>query len=471
MRIITLFLTFYLLFHPGSILGQLDSWPVVEIPSGCAGIGFLVDPEDNIYTLGRNGHIEYITQDSHISFGYFNLCKFNSNGELIAKLDTIDFDNFNNAHLRHKGPHRSAGIQYHNNKIYIYGIMMSPEIPTAFVYILNAHTFEEVDLHFLEIPDVDEISVNSGNRLWIHENEILNLYVVISANDQRIYKIEGNHIQLTYKFGFPNLQNRGSFLLNGELYTGRGFMGTTISKRDHMGGVITTYEFPYTASYLYNEDGIVNLYYRDFMTFTEEGFQYPYFSRDDFNPPLCNSCYTFIDFVRADDGSFLALGYGYLFNNTVTALHRFFEDGTTDYAFLYDPFYFPMTDPFGIEKISKGFIIAGGIEGSGAYLTLIDHEGFLISNTEDRPSQARIQLLLYPNPVLSQLFMELEEGDFQTGVIEIYNISGSLVHRQHVNSFKTIIDVNKLSAGTFILRYISDYDQSTITGKFVKIND
>ncbi|TVR80860.1 MAG: T9SS C-terminal target domain-containing protein [Saprospirales bacterium] len=475
MRIITLLLIVGLLVEANNLCGQLDSWPVVKMPRSCAGIiGLTVDQGDNIYSLGHDYYQEYITQDSFISFGYFSLCKFNSKGNLAANKDSIDLDNFNNDHLRRKGPHHSLDIQYHNNKIYVNGFMREAEIPTAFVYILNAQTFEEEATHFVQIPDVESISVSSRTRLWIHENGILNLYVTISASDQRIYKIEGNNIQMTYQFGFPNLQNTGSFLLNGELYTVRRFFETTITKRNHLGGVITTYEFPYSGSYLYSEAGRVNVYSPDFMTFTEEGFQYPHFRKEDFNPPLCTNCYSFIDFVRADDGSYLALGYGELFNSNVTALHRFFEDGTTDYAFLYDPFYFPLNFPLGIEKISKGIVIAGGIshgESSGAYLTLIDLEGYLISNTEERPPQARIPLLLYPNPVISQLFMELKEDDFQTGTIEIYNISGSLVHRQHVNSFKTIIDVNNLSAGTYVLRYISDYDRSAVTGKFVKVND
>lgn len=475
MQKFTLIVAVCLLFCVDHIYSQLDSWPVVRVPDGCGGRGFIIDGEDNIYTIGRSSNLEYITRDSFISFGYLEICKFNSKGQLEIHKAYIDLDNFNNHHLQRKGPHHSVGIHHHDNKIYVHGKMVSPEIPTAFVYIADAHTLEEVATYFIEIPDVEEISVSNGTRLWIHENGILNLYVTISIDDQRIYKIEDNNIQMTYQFGFPNGQNMGSFLLNGELYTGRNFYDVTISKRDKMGGVISTYEFPsFSGKFLHNEDGVVSIYSPDLLTFTEEGFQPPYFRQEDFNPPLCTSCYTFIDFVRADDGSYMALGYGDLFNLPVTALHRFFEDGTTDYAFLYDPFYFPLDGQIGIGKISKGFVINGygGFgESAGGYLTLIDKEGYLITATDERPHQARIPLLLYPNPVISQLIMELDEGNFHSGTLEVYIISGQMVHRQEVADFKTVIDVDGLAAGTYILRYISDLDGTQLSGKFVKVND
>lgn len=455
------------------LYGQFDSWPVVLVSETGNMRNFVVDEEENIYTLLRDGMSVDVAQDSFISFRWFNLYKHNSKGQLIKVKDSMNLDNYNNSHLRHKGPTAFEG-HYHDNKIYVHGKMRSPETPTAFVYILNATTFEEEATHFIEIPDVEEISGSSGTRLWIHPNGILNLYVTISATDQRIYKIEGNDVQKTYQFGFSNVQNNGSFILNNELYTGRRFYDVTISKRDHLGGVVGTYKFPYYGSYMYKEEGKVNIYYHDFMTFTEDGFQYPHFRQEDFNPPLCTSCYTFIDFASADDGSFLALGFGQLFNNQVTALHRFYEDGTTDYAFLYDSFFFPMDGPKQIEKISKGFIIGGHLsfgEHRGNYLTLIDEKGYLITNTEAWPPQARIPLLLYPNPVMSQLFMELDKDDFHVGILEVYSINGQMVHRQQVTSSKTIVDVGDLTSGTYILRYISDHDQSQVSGKFVKVKD
>ncbi|GEM_PF-7012385 len=475
MRKLTLLLAACFLFCVDHVYSQLDSWPVVSINETGNFRNFVIDEAENIYTLSRDGRTEFVTQDSFISFRWFTIFKHNSKGELQTIKDTIDLGNYNNQDLRHKGP-TAFTMYYHNNKIYVTGIMRRPVVPTAFVYILNATTLEEVTTHFIEIPDVEEISgLSSGAQLWIHENGILNLYVTISINDQRIYKIEDDDIKMTYQFGFSNFQNIGSFLLNGELYTGRS--DVTITKRDHRGGVIITYDFPYSGHgrFLHNEDGVVSIYSPDLLTFTEEGFQQPYFRQEDFNPPLCTSCYTFIDFVRADDGSFLALGYGELINNFVTALHRFYDDGTTDYAFLYDPFYFSMDDPRQIEKISKGFVIAGcnNLNGPnpGCFLTLIDDEGYLITTTEEPPPQSKIPLLLYPNPVISELIMELDEGDFHSGTLEVYNISGQLVHRQEIADFKTVIDVDGLAAGTYILRYISDRDGTQLSGKFVKVND
>ncbi|KAB1063234.1 T9SS type A sorting domain-containing protein [Salibacter halophilus] len=72
---------------------------------------------------------------------------------------------------------------------------------------------------------------------------------------------------------------------------------------------------------------------------------------------------------------------------------------------------------------------------------------------------------IYPNPAVDQLTIELP-NDVQ-GEVEIYDMLGSMVRTDRLNSARNVIDMSELSAGQYIYRIKTD--NTTLNGKVMKI--
>jgi hypothetical protein len=72
---------------------------------------------------------------------------------------------------------------------------------------------------------------------------------------------------------------------------------------------------------------------------------------------------------------------------------------------------------------------------------------------------------IYPNPAVDQLTIELP-NDVQ-GEVEIYDMLGSMVRSDRLNSARNVIDMSDLSAGQYIYRIKTD--NTTLNGKVMKI--
>ena len=78
------------------------------------------------------------------------------------------------------------------------------------------------------------------------------------------------------------------------------------------------------------------------------------------------------------------------------------------------------------------------------------------------------QIMAYPNPVGNQLFVELLDAENTEGVIEVYNIQGSLMATQKFTKEQTRFEVNtsKLPVGNYIIKV----RQSDGEIKTIKVN-
>ncbi len=76
---------------------------------------------------------------------------------------------------------------------------------------------------------------------------------------------------------------------------------------------------------------------------------------------------------------------------------------------------------------------------------------------------AGVEVNVYPNPAINSVVIESE---LNSGWIEVYSMSGSLVKKTTILSNRTELDVSKLTGGTYIYRIISG--EESVSGRFVK---
>ena len=73
------------------------------------------------------------------------------------------------------------------------------------------------------------------------------------------------------------------------------------------------------------------------------------------------------------------------------------------------------------------------------------------------------QIKLYPNPVVNNLFLEIEQNEFENSEIEILNCIGQTVFK---SKLKKEIDVSEFSNGVYILRIKNPF-QKEVLKRFV----
>jgi len=119
--------------------------------------------------------------------------------------------------------------------------------------------------------------------------------------------------------------------------------------------------------------------------------------------------------------------------------------GTIDPAYAtYDSFGNKVNDPYATPFASSGFDLdAVGVINEASSLSL---DAAYKTNT----------LALYPNPVLSKLYVS------KTGTVSIYSITGSLIFAKAVINAQTPINVDELKAGVYVVKL------ATTTGVFTQ---
>ena len=93
------------------------------------------------------------------------------------------------------------------------------------------------------------------------------------------------------------------------------------------------------------------------------------------------------------------------------------------------------------------------------YFTL----GTIRSAAESRTTLDKAQVSLYPNPVRSELFVDLEKVKGNQGIIQIYNLYGQLMIEQDYDPASTIVrfDTEDYLNGLYEVRVRIDHKEMT----------
>jgi hypothetical protein len=86
--------------------------------------------------------------------------------------------------------------------------------------------------------------------------------------------------------------------------------------------------------------------------------------------------------------------------------------------------------------------------------------GYKESNTSEN------QLCIYPNPSYTQITIETPTTPFKNTFLTIYNINGQQIISQQIMEETTVIDVNTLPRGIYIVK-VTD-DRTVMVGKFIR---
>lgn len=106
---------------------------------------------------------------------------------------------------------------------------------------------------------------------------------------------------------------------------------------------------------------------------------------------------------------------------------------------------------------NSGKIIISDMNGSSDILTLNNLQSLSFQNTTTLPAALEKQggrILLYPNPVIDVLNIQLTPNDNQEGIIEILSIDGKTLFSQVLNSTYTKyeLDLTSLYKGLYLCR-------------------
>ncbi len=99
------------------------------------------------------------------------------------------------------------------------------------------------------------------------------------------------------------------------------------------------------------------------------------------------------------------------------------------------------------------------------FITKFDQYGNYTSNIVEMPNLSNT-ITLYPNPCNTTFTIKLPDS-YSSGQIWVYNIFGKQVLMETINSNKQTINVENLSNGIYVYKYIVD-NKEMETGKFVK---
>jgi hypothetical protein len=92
---------------------------------------------------------------------------------------------------------------------------------------------------------------------------------------------------------------------------------------------------------------------------------------------------------------------------------------------------------------------------------------YTTSNTSVESIDRKSDVVIYPNPVDSDLKFSFRETEIKSGEIKIYNSTGQLVKRFYlVNSNSIVVNCNEFSNGVYYYTF-SEINNTTISGKFI----
>jgi hypothetical protein len=441
---------------------ELDSlWEVVKISESPYKIQRMTScPSNNIYTLESVVH----RPSDSVSQVNFRVSMFNSDAELRWSLDSVNFGNLN-----HNRPDGSMGVhvgntrgqlKYKNGILYVGGNMRNASPLTHFLMKIDAQTGVPLDTVFISEEDEKEFANQTVSLYDVVTNDSVVFRIVSQIyfpdTIQKMYRIDGDRVTELRNDDFPGIMGMPGrpFLINNELYT-YSIWDSLITHYNIDGEIVDTVPIPYRTRLIEVEDGTSYHASPDFFRFDGQRIVQPSFEASDFDPDLDDPVLN--HWERLSDGSFLAFGITTLFNNTVLYLYRFYEDGTTDYAWSYDPWYFAMEIAVGAREIDRGIVVAGFISdqkpNGGNYLALINDQGFFVDVEDPIVSEPKVNLKVYPNPFSDRLNIEVS-SEHLGGVLNIYDPIGSVVHSERINSRSHSLYLSNFPSGIYFLEYV-----------------
>ena len=123
-------------------------------------------------------------------------------------------------------------------------------------------------------------------------------------------------------------------------------------------------------------------------------------------------------------------------------------------------------------SLSEEFIFTGAFgnstEGTGVGATYI-YDLTIALNAESFPEEKAKKIVLFPNPVREELFVDIAVPDIIIDRCEVYNINGALLHNIEYKSasYQNSLDVSNLQPGVYIVKLYSE--RQLFRGKFVKM--
>ncbi|MFA8299923.1 MAG: DUF4465 domain-containing protein [Hyphomicrobiales bacterium] len=136
-----------------------------------------------------------------------------------------------------------------------------------------------------------------------------------------------------------------------------------------------------------------------------------------------------------------------------------FEDNTRDYI-IKDWEYFDLK-ALGKVKAVRFHMESSNNDNNGmltpAYFCFDDFNSF---KTDIKETHNTTKVNFYPNPATS--FINIVSTD-NNGVLEIYSIQGNLMQTQAIDNYKTKVDINQLSKGTYLIKIKSEEQIKTST--------
>ncbi len=480
-------LSILVIFLPLTTFTQSDGFPVVNFPFKGAGLGLalpklLVDEDENIYvvSIGTEGS-QIDPPDTIGAIIYIDFAKYDNKGKLLWTRQKIELDYpyVNSSPFVPKGP-RPRQVLMKDSLIHISGIIIGTRPGAWFSHTLNLDG-NPIDTSFVTIEDGFSISLGDlfvGNETFL----LLRLRETSQLNNSKVnlYKKTGKiyHLVRTYEGEDLIYASRIFFFSEDEFYSHSGLfrspdMKYHIYKHNIEGDIIAHFEDDFSGRLNHIVGDTVFFYYEDYNVFHNDQFTGDKKYYDDYVPPMPAGNIDrpdIADFIRATDGSIMAVGDTYLGQDFVFSfMHRIAPDGNSEYAWIYDPQVVPLNSLSSIVEIKSGYVIAGTRldQEYGYYMALIDKEGYLVSTTDHKVPDSRIQVLLYPNPCVDELFLEIE--DIFEGRINIFDLQGRHIHQQKVSGPKTTILTSNLPPGMYILKWQSVKDHAWVSKKFLKM--
>jgi len=69
-------------------------------------------------------------------------------------------------------------------------------------------------------------------------------------------------------------------------------------------------------------------------------------------------------------------------------------------------------------------------------------------------TEVTLEITVYPNPTSSTVTLRIDEGAIESYSMELFDVTGKLVHAQSVTASQTQIPMTQRAAGTYVLRVL-----------------
>lgn len=455
--------TFLYLILTSSLFAQLDKWPVIQLPHEYNVLRTAVQDKDyNIYTF-CNLQIGYFvdTTETYVDSSFLYIYKHDMHGNLIWSLDRIFLESPDSPFSPSSGTYVLDAIM-EDSSIYILGRMQNLRLLTEFILEINLD------------GSIVRNSLILADDYYTPWRFLLGDYFYMMGPDRNIYRIsksDRNEIELFYQI--PNtITNMGYFIgvVNDQLfyYSYNKYEATDKLKLyylDENARVTDSIFSPYGGNRFCLDKDTLFFLYPGFVKIVDKQVQY---HLDDLIQYQHSSVpHTFF---RKKDGTFTGHGVSSLLGIPAIFFIRLNELGEYILSFVYNTFYMRLNEATQIFETPLGMVIAGNIywqfENPGAYLVLIDDEGFIITSDqkEDIPKTSLIRM--YPNPVSD--ILTIEKINENPGRMLITDMNGRTISTQLIHGEFSQISLSHLPAGPYIFTFIEDNSHKPVSGVIIK---